>query len=135
MAAAAGEFDWTDASDPSLQLSDSQPWRHRPSAWCEHAHDSGFVCFGCCPHNPEGLARPGPTGVSGLRFFDLPRDDPLAAKSMRAEWRPTANHCGFAGVVQGGLVSVVFDCLAEWLCVMSHGRLGGCGRRAARTPL
>lgn len=53
------------------------------------------MCFGCGSNNPRGLK---------LSF-----DADLAERVIRTRWTPAKEHQGYAGIVHGGMISVVLD--------------------------
>lgn len=56
------------------------------------------VCFGC-----------GPANADGLRIESFVEGD-----SVVARWSPLPQHCAFPGVLNGGIISTVLDCHANW---------------------
>jgi acyl-coenzyme A thioesterase PaaI-like protein len=55
-------------------------------------------CFGC-----------GPANEKGLRIKSRPEGDELIA-----DWTPEPHHEAFSGVLNGGIVGVLFDCHCNW---------------------
>lgn len=53
-------------------------------------------CFGCGPANPHGLR---------LRSFN--KDNHVSA-----DWQPSEYHCGWPGIMCGGVMSTLLDCHA-----------------------
>lgn len=71
-------------------------------------------CFGCGPANEAGLQ---------LRSFVAPDGETLVA-----EWTPRPEHEAFAGVVNGGVLSTLLDCHANWTAVHRLMRRDGLDR-------
>jgi acyl-coenzyme A thioesterase PaaI-like protein len=66
-------------------------------------------CFGCGPANERGLR---------IRSF------PEGAQVV-CEWTPEAHHEAFDGVLNGGIIGVLFDCHCNWTAMhhlISTGR-------------
>ena len=55
-------------------------------------------CFGC-----------GPANEKGLRIKSHPEGDELVC-----EWTPEPHHEAFGGVLNGGIIGVLFDCHSNW---------------------
>lgn len=67
----------------------------------------GYNCFGCSPHNPSGLH---------LRFkYDEEQDEVWAVVS------PPAEHCGYPGILHGGIQATMLDEVGYWAV---HQKLG-----------
>jgi len=56
------------------------------------------ACFGCGPANPKGLR---------IRSF-------VSGDEVIADWTPAPEHEAFPGVLNGGIVSALLDCHANW---------------------
>ena len=56
------------------------------------------VCFGCGPKNRKGL-----------RLKSYPEGD-----SVVADWTPEPHHVAYGGFGNGGIMSVLMDCHANW---------------------
>ena len=61
----------------------------------------GNTCFGCGPHNPDGLR---------IRIFR----DPANASRLVGTYRPRETQIGFPQIVHGGLQFTALDCMAGW---------------------
>lgn len=59
-------------------------------------------CFGCGPANDKGL-----------RIKSR-----LAGEEVVCEWQAEPHHEAFAGVLNGGIVGVLFDCHCNWTAAM-----------------
>ena len=64
------------------------------------------VCFGCGPANPRGL---------GLRCFP-------DGNGLVAIWTGDERLAGWPGILNGGIIATLFDCLMIWtaVCVSNH---------------
>lgn len=58
----------------------------------------GNRCFGC-----------GPTNARGLRIRSF-----VEGNEVVCEWSPEAHHEAFSGVLNGGIIGVLFDCHCNW---------------------
>lgn len=56
------------------------------------------VCFGCGPRNAEGLR---------LKSF-------VEGDVVVAAFTPQERHCGFPGMLNGGIIGTIFDCHMNW---------------------
>lgn len=65
------------------------------------------ACFGCGPHNPDGI-----------RIESRPQED----GSVVALWRPRPEFAGPPGVVNGGMVAVPMDCHGNWTAMRAFRR-------------
>jgi acyl-coenzyme A thioesterase PaaI-like protein len=66
-------------------------------------------CFGC-----------GPANEKGLRIKSRPEGEDVVC-----EWTPEPHHEAFGGVLNGGVVGVLFDCHSNWAAawhLMGRGR-------------
>lgn len=59
-------------------------------------------CFGCGPANEQGLR---------IKSF-------IEGDELVCEWSPAPHHEAFAGVVNGGIIGVLFDCHCNWTAAM-----------------
>jgi acyl-coenzyme A thioesterase PaaI-like protein len=66
-------------------------------------------CFGCGPANPHGL-----------RLRSLVQGD-----EVLCEWTPAEHHQAFDGVVNGGIIGVLFDCHSNWAAAFHLMRRDG----------
>jgi len=57
-----------------------------------------LACFGCGPANEMGLR---------LRCID-------AGEEVVAEWRASAHHEAYPGMLNGGIAGTLLDCLSAW---------------------
>ena len=57
-----------------------------------------YRCFGC-----------GPANERGLRIKSH-----VAGEEVVAEWTPERHHEAFDGVINGGVIGVLFDCHSSW---------------------
>jgi len=57
-----------------------------------------LACFGCGPANDKGLR---------LRCLD-------AGGEVVAEWRASAHHEAYPGMLNGGIAGTLLDCLSAW---------------------
>ena len=55
-------------------------------------------CFGC-----------GPANEKGLRIKSRPEGDDVVC-----DWTPEPHHEAFSGVLNGGIIGVLFDCHSNW---------------------
>ncbi|MDH3197435.1 MAG: hotdog fold thioesterase [Candidatus Krumholzibacteria bacterium] len=69
------------------------------------------TCFGCGHHNPGGLR---------TKIWRADGDP----QRIDGEWTPDENHCGFPGLVHGGLLYTVMDCVAAWTVNMLRTEKG-----------
>lgn len=72
-----------------------------------YAPDS--TCFGCGPANPKGL-----------RIRSLLEGDEVVLR-----YRPEPHHSAFPGVLNGGIVGVLFDCHCNWTAAYHLMRAAG----------
>jgi acyl-coenzyme A thioesterase PaaI-like protein len=57
------------------------------------------ICFGCGPANPKGL-----------HIRSIVQGD----GEVVARWTPEPHHQAFNGIVNGGIIGVIFDCHCNW---------------------
>jgi acyl-coenzyme A thioesterase PaaI-like protein len=69
-------------------------------------------CFGCGPSNPNGL-----------RIRSFPVGDEVVA-----DWRPEPHHEAFDGVLNGGIIGVLFDCHCNWTAAYAFMKNAGAER-------
>jgi uncharacterized protein (TIGR00369 family) len=67
-------------------------------------------CFGCGPANPHGLR------IAGLAEQD---------GWVVAEWTAAEHHCGYPGVVHGGVLSAALDEITGWAANVAFRRRDG----------
>jgi acyl-coenzyme A thioesterase PaaI-like protein len=67
------------------------------------------TCFGCGPANPLGLQ-------IGSR---------VEGDDIVLEWTPKPHHEAFPGVVNGGIIGVLFDCHCNWTAAYHLMRTAG----------
>jgi acyl-coenzyme A thioesterase PaaI-like protein len=72
-----------------------------------------LTCFGCGPANARGLQ---------LRSFEA--GDEAGAETVRAEFRPWAEHDNGLGYLNGGIIATVLDCHSAAAMVVHADRLG-----------
>jgi acyl-CoA thioesterase FadM len=79
------------------------------------------TCFGCGLENPVGLR------------IEICRD-PIAERTLRAQFTPTASMAGFPGVTHGGAIYTALDCLSTWVAtLLGPNRTAGWLLRSATT--
>lgn len=64
----------------------------------QEAYTPESVCFGCGPQAPDGLK---------LRSF-------RAAEGLEAAVTIDPKYCAFPGIINGGIISALFDCHGNW---------------------
>jgi acyl-coenzyme A thioesterase PaaI-like protein len=85
----------------------------RPDKSVQETHAPDNACFGCGPANTKGLR---------IRSFE-------EGDSLVLEWRAEKHHEAWEGVVNGGIIGVLFDCHSNWCTTMHLMR-----RRGAASP-
>jgi len=78
-----------------------------PSLQERYARDS--ICFGCGPANQQGLR---------IRSF-------LDGDAVVLRYRPEPHHAAFPGVLNGGIIGVLFDCHLNWTAAYHLMRAAG----------
>jgi len=76
----------------------------------QEAYTPESVCFGCGPAAPDGLL---------LRSFRVPG-------GLEASVTLDPKYCAFPGIINGGIVSALFDCHGNWtaaIALMDRGCL------------
>lgn len=76
----------------------------------QEAYTPESVCFGCGPASPEGLH---------LRSFRIPG-------GLEASIILDSKYCAFPGIINGGIISTLFDCHGNWtaaIALMDRGCL------------
>jgi|WetSurMetagenome_2_1015567.scaffolds.fasta_scaffold768471_2 uncharacterized protein (TIGR00369 family) len=57
-----------------------------------------YNCFGCSPHNENGLQ---------MQFFDT-------GEGLISHWKPGLNYSGYPGIIHGGIQATLLDEIAAW---------------------
>ena len=73
-------------------------------------------CFVCGETNPLGLRQ---------RFA-------TDGRLVHAEFTPRPEHCGFAGVVHGGVLATVLDEIMVWACAVGTRQFAFCAEMTTR---
>ncbi len=73
-------------------------------------------CFVCGETNPLGLRQ---------RFH-------TDGRGVRAQFVPQAEHCGFAGVVHGGVLATMLDEIMVWACAVGARQFAFCAELTTR---
>jgi uncharacterized protein (TIGR00369 family) len=73
-------------------------------------------CFVCGETNPLGLRQ---------RFA-------TDGRLVRAEFAPRPEHCGFSGVVHGGVLATVLDEIMVWACAVGARQFAFCAEMTTR---
>ncbi len=68
----------------------------------------GYDCFGCAPHNTNGLA---------MEFYE-------DGDELVSFWHPRAEFSGFSGVLHGGVQATLMDEIASWTLFVKLGTAG-----------
>lgn len=69
----------------------------------------GNTCFGCGHENPKGLR------IEVFKDKDVPT-------RLLGSFKPTEEMAGFPGVVHGGAIFTVLDCLSTWVAMTAAGQ-------------
>jgi len=76
----------------------------------------GYHCFGCSPHNPDGLQ---------MQFFE-------EGEFIVSNWHPGPRYQGFVDVLHGGIQATLMDEIASWVVFVKLGTAGMTYRMSTR---
>ena len=73
-----------------------------------YASLEGYHCFGCSPHDPDGLK---------MEFFE-------DGEQIVSTWHPGSRFQGFMDVLHGGIQVTLMDEIASWVVFVKLGTAG-----------